>query len=118
MRTGELPIGCVLPRDAKNVAHQRRCCVPLVVGRNAEGAKLLAQALENADHRRPPRRSRKCRAYPGMRVDGVEYAERECADSCLGLGISKGSIRCVGDDGVGCRGEQLILAFDMPVDRS
>jgi len=119
MRSSELSIGSIPPTDAEDIVQQRGYGYPVFFFRHAEGSNLLANAFDNAHHRRLPRGTCERRANPRMLIDGVEHGQREEADSCLrrraGRNRSQGRVHGASDDGVACSGQQIALVSDVPV---
>ena len=58
------------------------------------------------------------RADPRMRVNRVEQAQRDCANSCLRRGTGRGCRHGAGNDGVAGSSKKLILVGDVPIDRA
>ena len=76
--------------------------------RHVECQQLLADALVDVQHCRPPRRSGELGADTGVGVDRIEQTKSDGAQRLLGLGVGSGVCHDASDDVVGGRREEVI----------
>src|SRR6202050_766303 len=108
----------VLWREGEGVVYERGRAVELCPRGAAERLELPAGSFQDLQYRCLPRLTGELGTDPWVGVDRVEHPEGNRADGLLWLCVTDHPGHAPGDDVVGGRREQLVLAGDVPVDGS
>ncbi len=110
-------VGRVLTGDTEDVVRQRRSAVELCIDRNTKRLEPSADAFEDLSNPGMPWFAEKVSAGPRVRVNDIEYRERDGADRGPWLLLPAHFRQRAGENISRRGGKQVVPVGNMPVER-